>query len=61
MPNDKILDWSKLKASAEEKSNMKEKLDICFATVTIIFSFFHNVCKGSLYRVVKSHDCVVKG
>ena len=29
--------------------------------VTGIFSFSHDVFNGFLYRIIKSHDCVVKG
>ena len=28
LPNDKILDWSKLKAFAEDKINVTEKMEI---------------------------------
>ena len=30
LPNDKFLDWSKLKAFADNKSNFNEKLNMCW-------------------------------
>ena len=33
LPNDKILAMSKLKAFADDKINMTEKIEICFGTV----------------------------
>ena len=58
MPDDKILEWFKLKAFADNKINVTEKLK--FVLVNSIFSFSHNVFNGFLYRVVKSYACVVK-
>ena len=62
LPNGKISDWSKLKAFAEDKINVTEKLKVVLRrvenivgkgenAVTSIFSFFHNVFKRLLLRV----------
>ena len=63
-PNDRILDRSKLKAFADDKINLTEKLKLVFRRVenmvTSIFSFSHSVFKSLPFRVVKSWDCVVK-
>ena len=61
LPNDKILDWSKLKAFADDKMNLAEKLKLLPGRVenivgkgenadTSIFSFSHNVFKSFLFR-----------
>ena len=44
LPNDKILDWSKFKALAEDKINVEKKKML----VTSIFSFSQNVFKSLL-------------
>ena len=71
LPNDKFLDWSKLKAFADDKTNMAEKL-ICLAKgrkhcwkrrkcCLPAFSPFPTMfSKAFFFRVVKSRDCVVK-
>ena len=57
LPNDKILDWSKFKAFADDKINVCEKLKFGLGRVEKIvgkgenavyqhFSFFHNVFKS---------------
>ena len=55
LPDEKFLDWSKLKASADDKINVTEKIEISFLKirkhfgkrkkmfVTNIFSYNHNV------------------
>ena len=72
LPNDKISDWSKLKASADDKINVTEKLKFLLERVENIvgkgrncwlpaFSPFPTVfSKGFLYRVIQSRDCVEK-
>ena len=54
LPNDKILDWFKLKAFADDKIKVLKKITFDFDRVQNMFS-----C-GFLQRVVKSGDCVVK-
>ena len=73
LPNDKILDLSKLKAFADENSNEFQKLSFVLGGVKNIVGKGENAgyqhfllfppCfhKGFLYRVVKSRDFVVKG
>ena len=50
LPNDKILDWSKLKALQTTKIKVLKMMTFVFDrvenTVTRIFSFSHNVSKG---------------
>ena len=72
LPNDKTLDWSKLKAFADDKIDMTEKFKFVLKRVENIvgkrrkcwlpaFSpFSQNVFKAFFIRVVKSWDCVVK-
>ena len=72
LPDDKIVDWSKLKAFADNKINVAEMMislpDMIENIVGkgenagySIFSFSHNVfSKDLFFRVVKSRDCVVK-
>ena len=71
LPNNKILDWSKLKELADDKINVTEKVKFGFGhidnivgkvemLVTSIFSFSRNISKGFFHRVFKSGDCVVK-
>ena len=73
LPNDKILDRSKLKAFAEDKLNVVQKLNFFNGRVKSIvgkrrecwlpaFSPFPTMISKVLHiRVVKSRDCVVKG
>ena len=63
LPNDKILDLSKLTAFAEDNLKMaqrniegKEKI-----LVTSISPFLKIFSWGFFSRVVKSRDCVIKG
>ena len=59
LPNDKITDWFKVKALADDKSNANKKSKFGLGSwkilrekekmlVTSIFSFFHNVFKMPL-------------
>ena len=62
LPNDIFLGCSKLKAFADDKINVNEKIEICFGKdrktlwekekmlVTSIFSFSHNVFKRVLFQ-----------
>ena len=75
LPNDKILDWSELKAFADGQIIVSEKLKLVLARVENImgkrrkcwsaaFSPFSTLfSKSFFYKVVKSHACVesVKG
>ena len=63
IPNDKILDWSKLKAIADDKIYVTEK--ICFEKgrkwwLPAFSPFLTLFSENFLYKVLKSHDCVVK-
>ena len=73
LPNDKILDWSKFKALADDKIKVLKMMIFVFDRVENIMGkegnagyqlfllfpqFFH---KAFYFRVVKSRDCVVKG
>ena len=72
LPNDKILDWSKLKAFADNKINATEKFKFGLERVENIlgksrkcwlpaFPPFPTVFSKDFFRwVVKSRDCVVK-
>ena len=72
LPNNKILGQSKLKAFADDKMNMAEKLKFVLGRVENIVGKGENVgyqhfllfpqyfSKGFFRRVVKSRDCVVK-
>ena len=72
LPNDKILDWSKLKAFADDKINVNQKLKSDMGRIENIvgegrkqwlpaFSPFPTMFSKSLFhRVIKSPDCVVK-
>ena len=72
LPNDKMLDWSKLKAFADDKINVNEKSEIWFGkgrkhcgkrrkcwlpAFSPIPTMFS---KSFLPKIVKSRDCVVK-
>ena len=71
LPNDKILDWSKLKAFADEKNNCDRKIEISFGKrkkhcgkrrkcwLPAFYPFPTMFSKGFLYRVIKRQDCVV--
>ena len=73
LPKDKILDWSKLKAFADDKINVTKKLKFVVGWVENIvgkrrkcwlpaFSPFPTMfSKGYFLMVIKSQDCVVKG
>ena len=71
LPNEKNLDWSKLKASAENKMNLNEKLKLVSGRVENIvgkgentgyqhFLVFSMFSKASSFKIVKSLDYVVK-
>ena len=65
LPNDKFLDWSKLKALADDKINVTKKLKFILGRVENIrlpaFSPFPIMFSKDLFvRVVKRRDCVVK-
>ena len=64
LTNDNILDWSKLKAFADDKINVNQKLKFASGQVenivTSIFSFHHNVYKGLFIWVVQGPDCMVR-
>ena len=71
LPNDKILDWSKFQAFADNKINMNESLKIVLGRVENILGegenagnqhFLHLLqCFPKVFnRVVKICDCVVK-
>ena len=71
LPNDKILDWSILKAFADDKINLPEKLKLvlgrlenvgkggnaCYQHCLLFLQCFQ---KASCMGVIKSCDCVVK-
>ena len=63
LSNDKILDWSKLKAFADNNINLTRKLKLDLEWIENIVG---NVLspqwfrQANLYRVVKYWDCVVK-
>ena len=71
LPNDKILDWSKLQAFADDKTKVIEKLKFVLGRVENIagkgqnagylhFLFFqHFFSKRLLFKIVKSRECVV--
>ena len=73
LPNDKFLDWSKLKIFPDDKSNLAEKQKFVLERVENIvgkrrkcwlpaFSPFPTIfSKDFLPRSVKSPHCVVKG
>ena len=71
LPNDTFLDWSKLKAFADDRINVNKKLKFVLSWVYSkyggkrrkgwlpTFSPFPTIfSKRFLYRVVKSRDCV---
>ena len=58
LSNDNLLDWSKLKAFADNKINVNQKSKSVLGMVTSIFSLSTMFSKGYLFRVVKSWDCI---
>ena len=73
LPNDKFLDWFKLKTFADHKLNLAEKLNFVLGKVENVvgekgenagyqyFLLFPTMFpKGFHFRVVKSRGCVVK-
>ena len=72
LPNDKILDWSKLKAFADDEINVINKLKFVSERIESILGKRENagyehfllfgkcLSEASFLRVVKSRDCVVK-
>ena len=65
LPNDKILDWSKLKLFADNKIYVTAKMKFWGKArkrcgLPAFSPFPTMVSEGFLYRVVKSRDCVVK-
>ena len=73
LANDKILDWFKLKAFADNKIYVNKKLKLGIGRVENIVGkgenagyqdFFHlptMFSKDLFFKVVKSRECVVKG
>ena len=71
IPNDKILDWFKLKALADDKLKVAKMMIFLFDRVDNTvgngenagyqhFLLFPVFCKTFFFRVIKSKDCVVK-
>ena len=71
LPNEKLLDWSKLKAFADDKKSVNEKLEFVLgreenmgkgenAGYQHFLLFPQCFQKASFFNVVKSRDCVVK-
>ena len=66
LPNDKIVDWFNLKASADDKIRVTEKLKFVLGRIESIMGKGENApfpimfSKGPFFRVVKNPDCVVK-
>ena len=73
LPNDRFLDWSKLKAFADDKINVTEKQKFFWGWMDgkhcgkkrkcwlPAFSPFPTMfSKGFFFRVIKSWDCLVK-
>ena len=72
LPNDEFLDWSKLKAFADNKISVTEKMKFVLEMVENIvgkgenagyqhFLFFQLFSKGLIFKVIKGWDSVVKG
>ena len=70
LANKNFLDWSKLKAFADNKINAIEKLKFVFGRAKNIVEIGENagyhfptmfscMFQGYLYKVIKSQDCVV--
>ena len=72
LPNDKILDWTKLKAFFTRQNKFELEIVICFGKGRKLcgkrrkcwlpaFSPFPTMfSKGYLFKVIESRDCVVK-
>ena len=61
LPNDKVLDWFKLKAFADDNVEFAKVVIFVFDRVENIVGKRENASlKGFLQRVVKSRDYVVK-
>ena len=65
LPHDKILDWSKLKAYADNKIYVTQKLIFTLGRVETLWEkhfllFLIMFSKGFFLGVVKSLDCVEK-
>ena len=63
LPNDKFLDWSKLKALADDKINVAEKLKFVLGRIERKPEFSHfstMFSKGFFFKVAISRDCMVK-
>ena len=72
-PNDKTLDWSKMKAFADDKMNLNENLKCVLGRIENIVAkgekagyqhfspFLTMFSKAFSLSVVKSWDCEVKG
>ena len=70
LPNDKFLNWSKIKAFADDQSNVDEKIEISFGKgrkhcgkrmkcwLSAFYPFPTMVSNGFYFKVVC--DCVVK-
>ena len=56
--NDKVLDWSKFKALADDKINVTENLKFVLGRVENFEGKGENAGYQDFYRVFKSHDCV---
>ena len=73
LPNEKFLDWSKLKAFPDDKISVNQKLKFDIGRVENIVGKGENAgyqhfllfpqCfqKAFFWGVIYSHDCVVKG
>ena len=72
LPNDKFLDWSKLKEFADDKNKCDSKFEIRFwkgrkhcwkrtkCWLPAFSPFFTKFSKAFFFRLVRSRDCVVK-
>ena len=72
LPNNKILDHSKIEAFADKKVNLPQKSKTCLGSVqgiaetekmlvtTIVYFILKLTSKNCFYTVFKSSDCVVK-
>ena len=57
----KFLDWTKLKAFADDKMKVLETIIFVFERLPAFSPFPSVLSKGFLHWVVKSRDCVVLG
>ena len=66
LPNDKIFDWSKFKAFADDKLNVIPKIEICFGENRKHCGKKRKCWGPTMFpkafssRVIKIWDCVVK-